>query len=278
MLTWTGDRLVIMSKADGRFRTSAFDPSSNVWTLLPDAPIAPRRWTTVVHVPATRELFVWGGGDHDGGFGDGAALQLDTRTWRLLSPSPLTARYQPTVIASEDAVLVYGGGHVTSDATAFDDAAVWYPKSNSWKYLGKTSIGARRFAFGLRDGAQSFVIGGLSVADTTSAEPATFDFPSRTFTLHGATWSPFSTEAASPEWTAWTGGGLLFVYGPFTFEPFNSGAWFDPHTNKWTPLAPGGVSSRAFLSAVWTGTQAIVWGGCCDDAGRPFADGAIYTP
>ncbi len=86
------------------------------------------------------------------------------------------------------------------------------------------------------------------------------------------------------------------------------GAIFDPAGDKWRALPPSGLpfaarglvvwagdrlfiysgdektgqgaegsSLRSNPSSVWTGREAIVWGGCCSEKG-PFADGAIYRP
>jgi hypothetical protein len=47
-------------------------------------------------------------------------------------------------------------------------------------------------------------------------------------------------------------------------------------TVRWTPIPPAPLSPRGFHTAVWTGTEMLVWGG--STAGRLFADGAVYDP
>lgn len=54
------------------------------------------------------------------------------------------------------------------------------------------------------------------------------------------------------------------------------GAAFDPMTDGWRLLPPTPLESRWAYSAVWTGTELIVWGGQGDHA--DFSDGAAYDP
>lgn len=56
------------------------------------------------------------------------------------------------------------------------------------------------------------------------------------------------------------------------------GASFNPATNVWTPLvAASGPGGRSGLSAVWTGTEMIVWGGIRSTPGIVYlGDGGRY--
>jgi hypothetical protein len=62
------------------------------------------------------------------------------------------------------------------------------------------------------------------------------------------------------------------------------GATYDVSADTWSPLGPGPLGHRYFHTAVWTGTEMIVWGGLAGTlAGdsRPEdlrADGAAYNP
>lgn len=56
----------------------------------------------------------------------------------------------------------------------------------------------------------------------------------------------------------------------------DDGAAYNPRTNRWRLLPPAPISGRAYASAVWTGSEMIVWGGA--DNGVPLGDGAAYDP
>ncbi len=60
---------------------------------------------------------------------------------------------------------------------------------------------------------------------------------------------------------------------------FADGAAYDPCANMWTvlPPIPEGASARAYHTAVWTGTEMIIWGGVIDAAGF-LTSGIAYNP
>jgi N-acetylneuraminic acid mutarotase len=52
---------------------------------------------------------------------------------------------------------------------------------------------------------------------------------------------------------------------------------FDPRSRRWAPAAPSHLWWRTGQTAVASGNQVILWGGCCGPAGRDRkASGAIY--
>lgn len=86
------------------------------------------------------------------------------------------------------------------------------------------------------------------------------------------TWSAVSTiSAPSPRESAaavWTGqnmivwGGVHYTSNVVDSRSLNDGASYDPSTDTWAPLPSAGAPSARYLhSAVWTGTEMIVWGG-----------------
>jgi hypothetical protein len=68
----------------------------------------------------------------------------------------------------------------------------------------------------------------------------------------------------------WGGGG--FVSGVY----FNTGGRYDPATSGWTATSTGAnvPTARTFHSAVWTGSEMIVWGG--NGSAVPFNTGGRY--
>ena len=62
----------------------------------------------------------------------------------------------------------------------------------------------------------------------------------------------------------WTGTEMIIWGGVTTFcsGPLDTGARYNPSTDTWTPMSvTGAPTARLAHSAVWTGTQMIVWGG-----------------
>lgn len=89
----------------------------------------------------------------------------------------------------------------------------------------------------------------------------------------------------------WTGDAMI-VFGGCTDSPrsvvecgtyFNDGATYDLAAKTWTALPPAGeeLAPRARHTAVWTGSEMLVFGGCRGDdlaCLESFADGARYAP
>jgi hypothetical protein len=67
------------------------------------------------------------------------------------------------------------------------------------------------------------------------------------------------------------------IWGGTPADGTDDGALYDPETDSWTPLpASGAPSWRTAYSVVWTGAEAIVWGGL--SRSTPLGDGARYVP
>jgi N-acetylneuraminic acid mutarotase len=77
-------------------------------------------------------------------------------------------------------------------------------------------------------------------------------------------------------------GNQLFVWGGLNESgtALDSGALYDPRQDSWVIIENDGdtPSPRGDATAVWTGSQVVVWGGFDPDSGEVLADGAIYDP
>lgn len=84
--------------------------------------------------------------------------------------------------------------------------------------------------------------------------------------------------------TVWTGTELLVWGGESGANGdvlHNDGAAYNPTTRTWRVLPAGPLSAREGQSAVWTGTEMIIWGGYDTISASNFhvvADGAAYDP
>ena len=77
-----------------------------------------------------------------------------------------------------------------------------------------------------------------------------------------------------------TTGTEMVVWGgrdPTTDAMLANGARYDPSQSLWTPMSSiGAPSARRYQSAIWTGSEVIVWGG--DGGPDLVGDGARYDP
>ncbi len=104
-------------------------------------------------------------------------------------------------------------------------------------------------------------------------------------------WMPTSLDANVPSvrsghTAVWTGsemivwGGSDYARGAIAL--LNTGSRYEPSTDSWVPTSVGaGVPmARDWHTAVWTGTEVIVWGGRNPvyDGGSPLNTGGRYNP
>ena len=245
---WTGAEMIVWGGTDPIGQASnaggRYNPTTDSWVpcSLPagggGAPSA-RLFHSAVWTGS--EMIVWGGMN-----GSGAALNTggrynpETDSWAASSlttaaganvPSP---RREHTAVWTGAEMIVWGG---TSDGRAgLGDGGRYSPTTDSWASSSGLAAGA-------------------------SAPAGRFD--------HTAVWT-------GTEMIVWGGAGPSGTY-------LNTGGRYDPTTDGWatSALASGagsGVpSARSRHTAVWTGAEMIVWGGCANEDAPP-STGGRYNP
>jgi len=105
----------------------------------------------------------------------------------------------------------------------------------------------------------------------------------RAATCVGA-WEPSALENAMDgrenHTAVWTGAEMIVWGGDYGTSQncYQTGGRYSPATDTWrpTPTGPGCPRERIHHTAVWTGTEMIIWGG--DQQGFSFDDGGRYNP
>jgi N-acetylneuraminic acid mutarotase len=263
-----------------------YDPATDTWTDIPDVPLPQLYKAAVEWSPVTEELIVFGGmrlkdgvttpvdDDSYQASNETWAWALATNTWRRVASSPLSPRMASQAVWDGDAIVFTWGqpyepfaeeSHSTAGAAAYD------PVTDTWTTLAEPPV-QDRMTFG------DHRIGG-SHAVFWGGHPALGD-GDFWLTLHdGAAW-----DAATGDWqvisdfglpgtyrselSTWSANGRLYVWGGSNYEddgtlnndwPVDGAAW-SPATGTWQQLPPA-PAPRASAVAVWTGCDAIVYGG-----------------
>lgn len=131
---------------DATSGAAAYNPATNEWRSLPEAPIAPRHRHAAVWTGG--EMLVWGGRDQTGRLtDDGAAFDPATNTWRIVSDSPLSPREEPLAIAIDDRVVMWGGtldepqpNAVGVGSYVASDGAIYDPGTDSWERIPSVDL------------------------------------------------------------------------------------------------------------------------------------------
>ncbi len=283
---WTGNLMIVWGgELVGSVRTDTgarYDPMLDVWspTSMASAPTARSQHTSVW---TGQEMIVWGGRE-PALSGTGGRYDPVTDTWTPTSESNAPApRTEHTAVWTGEKMIIWAGD-ADRDIQCFGEyersGGLYDPQSDSWEPM---------FSFGLRrrrhlavwTGTKMIVWGGIEsripppqgdnecdyeyLRSGIQYDPLTNQWTS----LHGVT--PTSQDAAGFS-AVWTGSGIV-AFG------FSGGVRFDPVIFVWFPIdAVGEPMGRWGSTGVWTGKEAIVWGGAEAGGGRydPVAD--LWTP
>jgi hypothetical protein len=160
-------------------------------------------------------------------------------------------------------MIVWGGQDASG---SLSDGARYDPSIDAWGPIPTSTIAASVDPGAVWTGTEMFVIG-------------PFDPPARyrPSEERWVTTSPFPLPIAGS--MIWTGTEVLIVGVTAGEPPAGAALLYHPETDRWRIASDlGQPSARADFAAVWSGSEAIVWGGrsLADDG--PLRDGARYDP
>lgn len=148
-MTWTGEVVLVGSGHFGPSHSDTlmiYDPAGDEWSSSSPMPILPAERQTQVWTDS--ELIVWGGlatygerPDENGDFvfGEGAAYDPATDTWRMIAPSPLTDRCDHSATWTGDEIVFFGGMEICGHPGIVADghAAAYDPGTDQWRELAR---------------------------------------------------------------------------------------------------------------------------------------------
>jgi N-acetylneuraminic acid mutarotase len=283
---WTGSEMVVWGGVGGGdaapTNTGArYNPSTNAWTATPTAGAPSARYAPTAVWTGT-EMIVWGGSPVVAGasrLNTGARYNPSTNSWTATSTTnaPEGAALARAVWTGTE-MIVWGGEEPTIASTVRTGGR-YNPASDSWVPVTPTrNSGVRTEHPAVWTGTEMIVWGSyeeLTIPTNTGARY----FPSTdTWLPTSMTGVPIDRYAPLAVWT----GTEMIVWGgcddPFCFTRLNSGGRYNPQTDAWRPVnMQGAPEPRYWFSAVWTGTEMLVWGGCnaqtCGPGGNSDRDG-----
>lgn len=299
---WTGSEVLIWGGETGgnvAVNTGAlYNPATDTWRLMSNvnAPTA-REWAAGVWTG--KEFITWGGVSPTSlANSDGGRYDLATDTWIPFKTPNLDFIYEGAAFWSGSKVYFmqgrYSGAYVNEQGGGFYSGFSFDPSNNKWDYLPQAPItqtwmphtwtGTELLTFAtFRDSTDRTVLSFKPESETYFYAKTTP--PSDNWTIRATAETPNAPLPRSfdylcnPE-TVWTGsrwlvwGGVALPYTPGV--NLKDGAAFDPSNNTWQPMSPTNApSARTQFSVVWTGNQAIYWGGYTNNY---IGDGKRYFP
>jgi N-acetylneuraminic acid mutarotase len=244
---WTGSEMIIWGGYNGSELNTGgrYNPSTDTWTA-----------TSTTNAPITRdghtaiwtgsEMIVWGGYFFDGTshwLNTGGRFNAATESWTptTITNAP-TGRWHQSAVWTGKEMVVWGGYDGNSDVNT---GGRYDPSTDNWTTTSTTSApAARDFHTAVWTSSEMIVWGGCANCIYGSAGRYGAESAAPTPTPSEPTPSPTPT----PTPTA-TGHG--------------TGGRYDPGTDSWraTSTPPNAPAPRDGHTAVWTGSEMIVWGG-----------------
>ena len=135
---------------------------------------------------------------------------------------------------------------------------------------------AREYHTAVWTGSEMIVWGGEDISGGLVNTGGRYNPSTDSWTATSTTNAPDARQAHTAVWTGsemivWGGNHFVFPYY------FNTGGRYDPSADSWTATTTNNApAARNGHTAVWSGSEMIVWGGN-DDSGR-FNTGGRYNP
>lgn len=287
MIVWGGQQLNQPGTFDDEYVEIGYryNPSLDDWgTMSASGDPAARFNHTAVWTG--KEMIVWGGDGGEYFLRTGGKLDptrpLPTAWSPINSTGAPTARIDHTAVWTGSQMLIWGGSGATG---ALNTGGRYNLNADSWTTI--TTSGApvaRHGHVAVWTGTDMLVWGGNNVS-TYHNTGGRYNPVSGAWTAMPTANAPTARSGATVVWT----GSEMIVWGgvqvsgfPPVFTFFNTGARFNPANNTWTALPTvNAPSARANHTAVWTGSDMIVWGGVlgsADTGGRYNRAANSWTP
>ena len=292
VVLWTGTEVLVWSSGRGGSR---YDPAHDLWkpmaktNLLISIANYAGAWTGT-------EMMLWGTLSAGGGIG--ARYNPATDTWRLVSRTNApVGRYYHTAVCTGPEVIIWGGqsaSPIVSNAPRLNSGGIYNLATDTWRSMSANNVVARSQHVACWTGTEMLVWGGSGIVTQLggSTRVVRLDGGAR-YNPKTDTWQPLATNglpATLPNAvTAWSGtelyvwGGGGFVDGSSVIRPISNAGWrYRPANDSWRPIA-GVPVGRTGHTAVWTGSELIVWGGNLNGTGASSAltllnSGARFSP
>ena len=276
MIVWGGDDVNALSLNTG----GRYNPTTDTWTA-----------TSIVSAPDARdghtavwtgtEMIVWGGLSFDGSnyhyLNTGGRYNPTTDSWTATSNvSAPNARDGHTAVWTGGEMIVWGGADLS---TYFNTGGKYNPGTDNWTATSIVSApDARDGHTAVWTGAEMIVWGGRNnISPYYLNTGGKYNPGTDSWTATSTTGAPTGRAFHTAVWSAGT---EMIVWGgqvSITFDT-NTGGRYNPNADSWTP-ANNGYQPRIYHTAIWTGSEMIVWGGTNINTGGEYLnDGLRYNP
>jgi N-acetylneuraminic acid mutarotase len=266
---WTGIEMIVWGGTDGINLSTGgrYNPMSDDWTETSSGDVpAPRSGPTSVWTGS--EMIVWGGifADNQNAYflNTGGRYYPGTDRWTATSTTnaPI-GRVNQTAVWTGSEMIVWGGYYFDQAIQShwLNTGGRYNPVMDDWTATSTTNApSGRRFHTAVWTGSEMIVWGGSNLSGFLNSggrySPAT-----DTWVATSTVDAPTAREIPTAVWT----GSEMIVWGGCNGMPcmvLNTGGRYNPTTDNWIATSMvNAPSARDYHTAVWIGSEMIIWGG-----------------
>jgi hypothetical protein len=261
---WTGSEIIIWGgfHFDGELNTGGrYNPITDSWTptSTTNAPVARDHHSAVW---TGSEMIIWGGTGcmSNCNFNTGGRYDPSTDSWTTTSTvNAPEARWEHTAEWTGSEMIVWGG---SNDTNYLHTGGRYNPTTDSWTPTGLVNVAAGRVHnTAVWTGSEMIVWGGVDETYHDTNTGGRYNPGTDSWMATSLTNAPSSRDSHAAVWT----GAEMIVWGGVFCCPvidLNTGGRYNARTDSWTATSTANAPfPRADHTAVWTGSEMIVWGG-----------------
>ena len=274
-------------KAESQIRTAITAPPASY--TLPRIGVGgciDDTWTATARGPDARdshtavwtgnEMIVWGGFSDTGVLNSGGRYNPSTDSWTITSSANVpAARAHHTAVWTGGEMIIWGGEN--ENGVTFNSGGKYNPNTDSWTTTSTLAAPEpRTLHSAIWTGNEMIVWGGLGNIFYNSGSK--YDPDTDSWTVISSNNAPDGRNSHTAIWT----GSEMIVWGGLYFDGmffhyFDTGGRYNLSTNSWTATSTANdPDARYAHTAVWTGSEMVVWGGLNDTG--DFNSGGRYNP
>jgi N-acetylneuraminic acid mutarotase len=276
---WTGSEMIVWggyNNGDDLNSGARYNPAADTWTptTATDAPIARESHTAVW---TGTEMIVWGGLGCGSNcrLNSGSRYNPNTDGWTPTSTTDAPeARWAHNVEWTGSEMIVWGG---TNQTIYLNTGAKYNPSDDSWMPTSTANTPLGRIAHtAVWSGSEMIVWGGVDETFNDTNTGGRYNPTTDTWTATSVLSAPSPRDSLAAVWT----GSEMIVWGGVFCCPaidFDSGGRYDAAIDSWTATSTANAPlARWAHTAVWTGSEMLVWGGYNDPSNVFLNTGARY--
>jgi len=230
-----------------------YNPTTDTWAATGGAPSARASHSTVW---TGSEMIVWGGADDAGSLNTGGRYNPSTDSWTNTSTTNApSARSGHTAVWTGSEMIIWGGQVGSNTGGRYN------PATDSWTATSTINAPSDRlFHTAVWTDSDMIIWGGRGPAYLSTN--GKYNPNTDTWTAVSTTNAPSVREGHTAIWN----GSEMIVWGGYFFDGndqyLNTGGRYNPGTDSWTVTTTANApTGREYHTAVWSGSEMIVWGG-----------------